>query len=203
MVHAFSHMSISELPKDGGLRYLQSLYQALDPWTAAADGDTQIESQSPFEGLANYSLATKPATASMMALRLLISPDRLLSPALPTCLSRRLPHLAAHELLQLNIYDTDHITSFPWNLLLPKQGSSLRERWQLGLLPLPHSPHYLTSSSVHSASWISLLSSRLSLSPLSAVCCRLPPSVACLGFLSGLLASQPAILHPLPTWQPV
>lgn len=118
----------------------------------------------------------------------------LLSPAPSTCVSRRLPRLDVRGLLQLNIYNTDHITSVSWNLLLLGEGSCLREQQQLRLLPLPHPPHYLTSSSVHSASWTSLVSSRLLLSSLSALCCRLPPSVACQSFLSGLLASQPATL---------
>lgn len=112
------------------------------------------------------------------------------SPALSTRLSMRLPHLDVHGLLQLSVYDTDHIHHLS---LAPASlhARFLSQRMAAGGNPPTASlSHCLTSSSIHSTSWISVLSSHLSSSPLSALSCRLPPSGAYQSFLSGLLASQ-------------
>lgn len=92
------------------------------------------------------------------------------------------------------------LTPLSWHLLLNTQGS---QQWQQpGILRLPHSPHYLTWSSVHSTSWTSLIQPPLTISIIHSLVQA--PTAWCLPcFPSGLLTSQHETLPSLPTEQPV
>lgn len=98
------------------------------------------------------------------------SPAPALQPRLGTCPRDSLTWTSTDS-FQPNFCSPEHITAFPWSLLLLTSGPHLREWQKPGALPwvppLPHSPQCLSLSSADSTSWISLSSSHFLRSPLS------------------------------------